>query len=53
MHECLYVCICNTYVPGASGGQKKVLNLLEVALQVVVNCHGGDGNRTTVIWKSS
>ena len=33
---CTYVC---TWVPGARGGQEKVVDPLELELQVAVSCH--------------
>ena len=36
---CLYVCICTAYVLGGHGGQKKVLDPLELQLQMVVRYH--------------
>lgn len=41
-HVCLY---------SAHRGRKRVLDLLELELQTVVNCSIGAGNQTPVIWK--
>lgn len=35
------------------GSRKRVSDLLELQLQMVVNLHVGAGNRTQVFWKSS
>lgn len=34
-------------------GQKRVLDLLEQELQMIVNHHVGDETQTQVVWKSS
>lgn len=41
---CLHVCMCTVFVPGAQGGQKKALDLLELELQTVVFCRIGARN---------
>lgn len=44
---CLLVCLCTSYVPGASGGQKRELDSLEpelLDLQTNGSCHVGVGN---------
>lgn len=43
-YVCMYVCMCTSYMPGAQRGQKKVLGLLELELETVVNCHVGTRN---------
>lgn len=43
-HVCLY---------SAHRGRKRVLDLLELELQAVVNCSIGAGNQTPVIWKTA
>lgn len=35
---CLHGCLCTTCVPGANGGQKRMLAALELELQTIVNC---------------
>ena len=44
--------MCTTYVPGAHRGQQRVLDPLEVGLEVVVRCHVGDGNQTQILGKN-
>ena len=39
---CIYVCAPHAYT--AQGGQQKVLNLLELELQMVMSCHVGARN---------
>jgi hypothetical protein len=34
---------------GAQGGQKRILDLLRLELQMVVSCHIGAGNQTGVL----
>lgn len=34
---CLYVCLCITYMPGALGGQERVMDTLELELQILVS----------------
>ena len=54
MHaSALCVSICTVYMPGAGRGQKRALDLLELELQMVVNCYVDAGNGTWVICKSS
>jgi hypothetical protein len=38
------VCLC---VPGAHGRHKRVMDDLEMELQMVVSCHVGTGNQTS------
>lgn len=38
------MCICPYICVGTSRGQKKVLGILELEIQVVVNCHVGARN---------
>jgi hypothetical protein len=38
---CVSVCYC---MPGACGGQKRVLDALELELEMVVSCHMGSEN---------
>jgi hypothetical protein len=38
------VCGCTLCTPGAQGGQKRPLDLLDLEVQVVVNCHVAAGN---------
>ena len=45
---CLHVCICTTFLLGAHGGQKRVLDSLEIELWVVINHCVGAGNQTWV-----
>lgn len=35
----LYVCVCIMYVPSAHGGQKRVLDALELRSQMLVSCY--------------
>lgn len=44
----LPVCIClyTTFVPGANGDQRKVLDSLGLELQMDVSCLLGSGNQT-------
>ena len=49
----LYLCQCTPSMPVIYGSQKKVLDALELKLQVVVSCHVGAGNWIHVFWKSS
>lgn len=48
--EYLSVCICTIYI---QRGQKRVLTLLELKLQMFVSCHVDAGNRTQVLSKGS
>lgn len=41
---CLHVCLCTRIILGTTGGQKKVLDLLELEIQRVGSCHVGAGN---------
>ena len=47
---CLHVCLCTTYMPGAYGVQKRVLDPLELELQTVVSHHVDAGK--FLLWKS-
>lgn len=38
------MCLCTIYVPGILGGQKTVLDVLELELQMVVSYHVGAGD---------
>lgn len=42
---CLHVCICTTCVPGASSGQKRVSDPVELELQMLVSYHVGSGKQ--------
>ena len=44
---CLYVCLCTLCVPDACGGQKKVSDLLDLELQMIVSCHVGAESRSS------
>jgi hypothetical protein len=44
---CLQVFLC------IWGGQKKVMDALEVEVQMVVSCRVAAGNQTCILWKSS
>ena len=44
---CLYACLCTLCVPDACGGQKKVSDLLDLELQMIVSCHVGAGSRSS------
>lgn len=44
-----WICLCTIYMPGVCGGQKKVLDFLELELRTVV----GAGNKTWVPCKFS
>lgn len=48
LHECVcmcvYTCVCTMYVPGAHKSQERVLDVLELELWMVVNCHEDGGN---------
>lgn len=44
---CLYVCLCNTCMSGASRGQRRELDALELDLQVVVSNSVGIQLRTS------
>jgi hypothetical protein len=49
-----YVCVCaRACVPRACESQKRVLDRMELELQMFVSCHVGVGNQTCVFWKSS
>lgn len=47
----LYMCIYHVF--GACKGQKRVLETLELELQMVVSCHVPVGKQMWVLWKSS
>lgn len=49
---CLSVWLCTMYVFGVQGDQKKVLNPVELDLQVVVSHHVGSGTQTWVLCKN-
>lgn len=51
MSVCLHVCVCTTCIFGAHGGQKRVLDPLE--LQLFVRHHVGVRHRTWVLCRSS
>lgn len=40
----LHVCLYTAHVSGAHGGQKRIVNPLELELQMVVSCHMGAGS---------
>ena len=48
----LYTCMCTMCVPGALGGWKKASDPLELELQVIVSCYGGEWNQTQALCKS-
>lgn len=50
---CLCACLCTTFMSGASRGQKRTSDPLELELQIPVNCHVGARNRTWVFCKSN
>lgn len=50
MHGWEQVCAC---VHSAHGGQKRVLDLLELELQDTVGLHVGTGHPTQILCKSS
>lgn len=41
------------FAPGSCGGQKKVLDLLKLELQMAVSHYVGAGSWTWIFWKSS
>lgn len=49
---CLCVCLCMMCAPGTDRDQKRMLDLLELKLQMVVCCCVDSKNRTWVLWKS-
>lgn len=38
------VCVYTMCIPGAHGSEERVLNVLELELWMVVNCHEDGGN---------
>lgn len=53
MIVCLHVCLCTVCVTDAKGDQKRVVDPLEVELQIAV-CHTvGARNRTLVLCRSN
>lgn len=56
---CMCICAwlrehwCITYMPAANSGQKKALGPPKLGLWVLVSHHGGSGNQTLVLHKSS
>ena len=50
---CLHVRMYIIYRPGANGGQKRVLDLLEMESQAIVSSHVGDRNLSQVLCKNS
>lgn len=48
---CLHVDMCTMCVPGACGGQRKVLDPPELELQVVVSHDIGAGDSTQILHK--
>ena len=47
--SCLYECVGTMCVPGACGGRRRAMGLLELELRVVVSLHVGAGNPTWVL----
>lgn len=45
---CLNAYICTMHVPGTKRSWEKVLDLLELELQMVLSHHVGSGNQTKV-----
>lgn len=48
-----YLCVSSPMSYNARGGQKRVLDALELELWMVLSCHVGARNHTWVPWKSS
>jgi hypothetical protein len=48
----MYVCMCTTCMPGASGDRKMALGPLQMELQAVTSYHVGTGERTQALLKS-
>lgn len=49
----LYLILCATSVPAAYRGQKRVSDLLELQLQMIMNHHVGAGNQIPNHWAMS
>lgn len=49
---CVLLCAYHV-LPGTCGGQRKVLDPLEMESEMVVSFHVGSGNLAQVLWKSS
>lgn len=50
---CLHVCVCHPCEHGVSPGQKGVLGLLGLELQVVMRCHVDPWNSSKVLCKKN
>lgn len=53
MYVCIHIFMCTTSLPGALGGQKWVLDTLELESQRVVNHHVSAENQAQVLCESS
>lgn len=42
-----------TQCPGGRGSQKKVLNSMDLELQLIGSCHGGAQNQMWAPWRST
>lgn len=51
--SCLHICLHIPCAPGAQGGQKAALDLLDLELQKVVSCHVGAENWTRVLCRAA
>lgn len=49
----LHVCMCTTYMPGACGGQKRVLDPLKIELQMFVSSCVSSGKQTSGFCKNN
>ena len=49
----MHVCLHTTCMPGAHRGQKRVLDSLELELQMVVSCLPSARDQNWVVWKSN
>lgn len=45
--------MCAMYMPDACRGQKRMLSLLEMELQMTVSCHEGSGNQIQLLCENS
>ena len=53
MNVCLHIFMCPACMPTTYTGQKRGLDTLELALQMVVNQYVCTGNQTLVLCKSN
>lgn len=53
IHKFIFVCMCNTCMPGDYAGQKRALDSLRLGLQMVVSLHMSSENQNQFPFNSS